>query len=156
MVVRINFDMIYRYSHNPNFNYFDIRFRDKAVYGISLNNKTSSHDKLSILVIIEYLNTIDRNYIAIFIFNWNYIFAQMIVFGKFTSHSYKLWRIILAYTLHAKNFDTKIFSKWSIWWKCCNNQLYILCPKATNMLKVHLLCFLSPKVIKNNIQERLC
>ena len=57
MVVRINFDMIYRYSHNPNFNYFDIRFRDKAVYGISLNNKTSSHDKLSILVIIEYRNS---------------------------------------------------------------------------------------------------
>ena len=61
MVARINFDMIYRYSHNPSFNYFDIRFRDKAVYGISLNNKTSSHDKLSILVIIKYLNTIDRN-----------------------------------------------------------------------------------------------
>ena len=50
MVARINFDMIYRYSHNPSFNYFDIRFRDKAVYGISLNNKTSSHEKLSILV----------------------------------------------------------------------------------------------------------
>ena len=61
MVVRINFDMMYRYSHNPNFNFFDIRFRDKAVYGISLNNKTSSHDKLSILVIIEYRNIIDRN-----------------------------------------------------------------------------------------------
>ena len=59
MVARINFDMIYRYSHNPSFNYFDIRFRDKAVYGISLNNKTSSHDKLSILVIIKHLNTID-------------------------------------------------------------------------------------------------
>ena len=154
MLARINLDMIYRYSHNPSFNYFDIRCRDKAVYGISLNNKTSSHDKLSILVIIKYLYTIDRK--AIFIFNWNYIFAQTVVFAKFTSHSYELWRIILACTLQAKNFDTKIFSKWSIWWKCCNNQLHILCPKATNMLKVHLLCFLSPKVIKNNIQERLC
>ena len=84
MVARINLDMICRYSHNPSFNYFDIRFRDKAVYGISLNNKTSSHEKLSILVMIKYQNR--SKYTAILIFNWNYIFAQMVVFGKFTSH----------------------------------------------------------------------